>query len=223
MSNLIFINAAKNDVVGDCLKLQSGTNYTDSVYRDTAYAGQTPKSIKVVNSCSTGFTLPATTLFTDTLNSGSFVATTVSTVIPPMSTVDVMVSYTGTMKNVASSRTYPIVLNGSAADYTLTIITPDSPPTTEDNTISLPNRTNTTVTKSSLLFADINGNDSVTGARFTGDVSKLFTDTGRTVPYVAGTELVMDTFVLYYKYPEQDAASTYVVTYNVKADGVWST
>lgn len=223
MSNLIFINAAKIDTIGECLKFQTGTNYTDSVYRNTAYSGQTPKSVKIVNSCSTEFTLPATTLFTDTVSGGNFVATTVSTLIPAMTTTDVLVSYNGTNKNPASSNVYPIVLNGSTANYTLTIITPDSPPTTQDNTISLGNRIPTTVTKLSLIYADINGDETVTGVRFTGDVSRLYTDTGRTIPYVEGTELVMDTFVLYYKAFDQDVSGTYSVGYNVKADGVWST
>ena len=30
-------------------------------------------------------------------------------------------------------------------------------------------------------------------------------------------------FVLYFKSPDQDTSSTYAVTYNVKASGVWST
>ena len=223
MSNLIFINAAKIDVIGECLKLQTGTNYTDSIYRNTVYAGQTPKSVKIVNSCSTAFTLPATTLFTDATGGGNFVATTVSTLIPAMTTTDVLVSYTGSNKNPLASNVYPIVLNGSTANYTLTIMTPDSPPTTQDNTISLGNRVPTTVSKLSLIYADINGNETVTGVRFTGDVSRLYTDTGRTIPYVAGTELVMDTFALYYKAFDQDPVGTYTVGYNVKADGIWST
>ena len=44
-----------------------------------------------------------------------------------------------------------------------------------------------------------------------------------TTAYVWGTELPIDTFTLYYKAPDIDAASSYVVTYDVKASGIWST
>ena len=222
MSNLIFNNASKIDVISECLKLQPSTNYADTVMRGTAYMGQTPKTVKVVNTCSTAFVLSATTLFTDVVSGGNFVATTVATNIPGNTTVDVPVSYTGTLLNPIASKAYPITLNGSSATYTLTIQTPDSPPTTQDNTVNLANRINSVITKSNLIYNDINGIETVTGVRFTGDVSRLFTDTGMTVPYVSGTELVLSTFTLYYKAPLQDAASTYSVGYNVKADGIWS-
>lgn len=222
MSNLIFNNASKIDVISECLKLQPGTNYADTVMRGTTYMGQTPKTVKVVNTCSTAFLLSATTLFTDVVSGGNFVATTVATNILGNTTVDVPVSYTGSLLNPVASKAYPITLNGSSATYTLTIQTPDSPPTTQDNTVNLANRTNSVITKSNLIYNDINGIETVTGVRFTGDVSRLFTDTGMTVPYVAGTELTLSTFALYYKAPLQDAASTYSVGYNVKADGIWS-
>ena len=96
----------------------------------------------------------------------------------------------------------------------------DSPPVTQDNTINLANRTNTTVTSSNLIYSDPNS-DPVTNVRFFGDVSKLYTDSGLTTQYVANTELPIN-FTLYFKAPDQDAAATYQVQYNVKANGVWS-
>ena len=115
---------------------------------------------------------------------------------------------------------YNLSLNGSTATCTLTILTPDSPPVTQDNTINLANRTNTTVTSSNLIYSDPNS-DPVTNVRFFGDVSKLYTDSGFTTQYVANTELPIN-FTLYFKAPDQDASATYQAQYNVKANGVWS-
>ena len=95
-----------------------------------------------------------------------------------------------------------------------------SPPITQDNTINLANRTNTTVTSSNLIYSDPNS-DPVTNVRFFGDVGKLYTDSGFTTQYVTNTELPIN-FTLYFKAPDQDASATYQVQYNVKANGVWS-
>lgn len=224
MSKLIFQNAAfvNTDTFPTCIKLAPEDNYVDTIYRNTVYTGQAPKIIRVKNSCVTPFTLPVQTLFTDSINGGNFVATTVSTNIPANSTVDVPVGYTGTYKGTSNNPSYTITINGTNATYVLTILTPDTAPVTYDKTIALANRVGTVITKSSLSFTDADGDDTVDGVRFTGDVSKLFIDSGYVTPYVSGTELTMNTFALYYKAPSQDAASTYQVDYNVKANGVWS-
>ena len=222
MSNLIFYVAAfqNTDTYESCIKLQPGTNYTDTIFRDTAYTGQTPKYITVVNSCATAFVVPSQNIFTDTNNGGNFVASISSTNIPGNSTVNIPVAYNGTYKGANNNPVYNLSLNGSTATYTLTILTPDSPPVTQDNTINLANRTNTTVTSSNLIYSDPNS-DPVTNVRFFGDVSKLYTDSGFTTQYVINTELPIN-FTLYFKAPDQDAAATYQVQYNVKANGVWS-
>ena len=225
MSKLIFNNAAyvNTDTFSNCIKLAPEENYVDTIYRNQLYSGQTPKTIKVKNNCVTAFMLPAQTLFTDSTVGGNFVASTVDTNIPGNTIVNVSVAYTGTYKGVSNTPVYTITINGTNATYTLTILTPDTPPTTSDKTIALANRTNTTINKTSLAYTDVDGLDTVTSARFTGDVSKLYTDAAFTTLYVAGTELPIDTFTLYYKAPSQDAASTYQVEFNVKASGVWST
>ena len=222
MSNLIFYVAAfqNTDTYESCIKLQPGTNYTDTIFRDTSYTGQTPKHITVVNSCATAFVVPSQNIFTDTNNGGNFVASISSTNIPGNSTVNIPVAYNGTYKGANNNPVYNLSLNGSTATYTLTILTPDSPPVTQDNTINLANRTNTTVTSSNLIYSDPNS-DPVTNVRFFGDVSKLYTDSGFTTKYVVNTELPIN-FTLYFKAPDQDAAATYQVQYNVKANGVWS-
>ena len=222
MSNLIFYVAAfqNTDTYESCIKLKPNTNYTDTIFRDTGYAGQTPKYITVVNSCTTSFVVPSQNIFTDTNNGGNFIASISSTNIPGNSTVNIPVAYNGIYKGANNNPVYNLSLNGSTATYTLTILTPDSPPVTQDNTINLANRTNTTVTSSNLIYSDPNS-DPVTNVRFFGDVSKLYTDSGLTTQYVANTELPIG-FTLYFKAPDQDAAATYQVSYNVKANGVWS-
>lgn len=97
----------------------------------------------------------------------------------------------------------------------------DTPPTTRDNTVRLSNRVNTKVTKSILLYSDIDL-DPITHVRFKGDVSSLFTNSAMTTPYVSGTELPID-FELWFKAPNIDTESTTSIQYDVKANGKWST
>lgn len=96
----------------------------------------------------------------------------------------------------------------------------DHLPVTENNTIDLANRTNTTITSSDLIYSDQDG-DNVTNVRFMGDVSRLYIDSGFTIQYVVNTELPIN-FTLYFNAPNQDVASSYQVQYNVKANGAWS-
>lgn len=223
MSNLIFYVAAyvNTDTYETCIKLQPGTNYTDTIFRNTQYTGQTPKYITVVNSCDTPFSVPTQTLYTSTENGGNFTVGISSTSIPGNSTINIPVSYNGEYKGTSNSQAFTITLNTSTASYTLTILTPDSPPVTQNNTINLANRENSTVTSLNLIYSDPNS-DPVTNVRFTGDVSRLFTDSGHTTQYIANTELPIN-FTLYFKAPNQDASASYTVQYNVKANGVWST
>ena len=223
MAHLIFQVAAyvNTDTYEGCIKLEQGTNYSDTIFRNNNYIGQTPKNIVIVNQCNTGFNVNAQNLFSDTGGSGNFVASIDQIYIPGNSSVNVPVKYTGTYKASNNTPVYMLNINGTTATYTLNILTPDSPPITQNNTINLGNRINTSVTKNSLIYSDPD-NDPVTSVRFTGDVSRLYTDPGRTTQYVAGTELPIDTFVLYFKAPDQDAEFTYQVTYDVKANGVWS-
>ena len=55
MAFLIIKVQGISDTYVGCIKLQPSTNYTDTIFRDTAYTGQTPKYITVVNSCVTAF------------------------------------------------------------------------------------------------------------------------------------------------------------------------
>ena len=220
MAFLIINIAGNSDTYGGCIKLHPTTNYTDTIFRETVYSGQTPKYITVVNSCTTAFVVPSQNIFTDTNNGGNFVASISSTTIQGNTTVNIPVAYNGTYKGTNNNPVYNLSLNGSTATYTLTILTPDSPPVAQDNIINLPNRTDTSIVSSNLIYSDPN-NDPVTNVKFFGDVSKLYTDSGFTTQYVANTELPIN-FTLYFKAPDQDAAATYQVQYSVKANGVWS-
>lgn len=220
MARLTFIVAAKVDVFADCVKLKSGSTFVDSIYRGLNYTGQTPKTITVVNTCRTAFNLPAQTLFTFTENGSTFTATINQTQIPANQEVQIPVIYNGVYNGTENTLTPNITINGSSIQGTVNVLEQDRPPVTQDNTINLPNRTNKELRKTDLIYSDPN-NDPITHVRFTGDVSKLFTDSGMTTNYVANTELPID-FVLYFKAPDQDDAHTYEVNYDVKANGVWS-
>ena len=208
------------DTYADCIKLGTGVNYSDSIIKDYVYTGQSSKTIKVVNNCSTSFVLNSQTLFSESTEGSNFVASIGSTTIPGNTTVDVPVYYNGSYKGSLLSLNYTITINGTTANYNLNVIIPDVAPVTQDSTIELSNRENTIVSSADLIYSDSNG-DQITNVRFIGDTSKLFTDSGYTIQYISGTELPI-TFMLYYKAPDQDPLYSYQIQYNVKANGVWS-
>ena len=210
----------KADTYADCIKLGTEVNYSDSIIKDYVYTGQSSKTIKVVNNCSTSFVLNSQTLFSESTEGSNFVASIGSTTIPGNTTVDVPVYYNGSYKGSLLSLNYTITINGTTANYNLNVIIPDVAPVTQDSTIELSNRENTIVSSADLIYSDSNG-DQITNVRFIGDTSKLFTDSGYTIQYISGTELPI-TFMLYYKAPDQDPLYSYQVQYNVKANGVWS-
>ena len=210
----------KADTYADCIKLGTEVNYSDSIIKDYVYTGQSSKTIKVVNNCSTSFVLNAQTIFSEAAEGSNFVASIGSTTIPGNTTVDVPVYYNGSYKGSLLSLNYTITINGTTANYNLNVIIPDVAPVTQDSTIELSNRENTIVSSADLIYSDSNG-DQITNVRFIGDTSKLFTDSGYTIQYISGTELPI-TFMLYYKAPDQDPLYSYQVQYNVKANGVWS-
>ena len=210
----------KEDTYADCIELGTGVNYSDSIIKDYVYTGQSQKTIKVVNNCSTSFVLNSQTLFSELAGGSNFVASIGSTTIPGNTTVDVPVYYNGSYKGSLLSLNYTITINGTTANYNLNVIIPDVAPVTQDSTIKLSNRENKIISSTDLIYSDSNG-DPITNVRFFGDVSKLYTDSGFTTQYVANTELPIG-FTLYFKAPDQDASASYQVSYNVKANGVWS-
>lgn len=124
MPNLIFHVAAfrNRDTYESCIELQPDTNYTDTIFRDTAYTDQTSNYITVVNSCATAFVVPSQNIFTDTNNGGNFVASISSRNIPGNGKVKIPVVYSGTYKGANDNPVYNLSLNGSTATYTLKIL-----------------------------------------------------------------------------------------------------
>ena len=210
----------KADTYADCIELVTGINYSDSIIKDYVYTGQSSKTIKVVNNCSTSFVLNSQTLFSESTVGSNFVASIGSTTIPGNTTVDVPVYYNGSYKGDLLSLNYVITINGTTANYNINVIIPDVAPVTQDSTIELANRENKIISSTDLIYSDLNG-DPITNVRFIGNTSRLFTDSGHTVQYISGTELPI-TFILYYKAPDQDPLYSYQIRYYVKANGVWS-
>lgn len=218
--NVVLNVLQKADTYADCIKLGTGVNYSDSIIKDYVYTGQSSKTIKVVNNCSTSFVLNAQTIFSEAAEGSNFVASIGSTTIPGNTTVDVPVYYNGSYKGSSLSLNYTITINGTTANYTINVIIPDVAPVTQDSIIELSNRENKIISSADLIYSDLNG-DPITNVRFIGGTSRLFTDLGYTTQYISGTELPIN-FILYFKAPDQDAVATYQVQYNVKANGVWS-
>lgn len=224
MANLVFNIAAKIFTINECLGLLPGQSYSDSILRNTAYTNTLAGTkLKIRNKCTTGFTLPAQTIFVDNVNGGDFTAAINATLISASTTVDVDVRYTGTYRGPNNNPSYSLSIYGSTASYALVVSNPDTPPTTSNVTINLANRINTEVTKDDLSYNDVDGVGTITHVRFNGNVGNLYTNAAMTTPYVAGTELPINTFILYFKAPDTDAASSITATYDVKANNVWST
>ena len=112
------------------------------------------------------------------------------------------------------------VENVNVLPYVITVSEINQPPVSENNVLRLGNRQNKTITKTDLIYSDPD-NDPITHVKFTGDVSRLYTDSDMLVPYTSGSELPIE-FTLYYKAPDVDDESTYNVNYSVKAGNDWS-
>lgn len=223
MANIIFQVGAKIDTIENCIELVVGQNYSDIIYRNNAYTNTLAGTkLKIRNKCGSSFNIGAQNIFTDTTSGGNFIASIGGITVPGNTTVDVDIRYSGTYKGVNNSPTYTVTVNNTSRNYSLTVLNPDTPPVTSNSTVTLLNRTNTTINKNNLIFSDVDGNDTITGVRFTGDTSKLFTNAAMTTQYISGTELDLATFTLYFKAPDTDASNTYTIQYDVKASGVWS-
>ena len=131
-------------------------------------------------------------------------------------TIKINGTYTGNKTRLVGQ----VVTFGITNKVTVNVSGPTSKPVARPVTITLANRQNMDVKEVNLDWVDADG-DALQAVRFNGDVSRLFTDAGRTVPYVANTELP-PTFTLYYKAPNQDGENTYTFSYDVKAGNQWS-
>ena len=221
MSRVIY-NVAPRPIDLTCLELSPGAQYLDNIFRGRIYTNTlaTPK-IRVVNKCSADIYLHSQTIFTDINNGGTFEAKIEGEIIPAFNHSDIQVLYVGTYKGTNNNPTYDVLINGITNTYTLNVSEEDNPPTASKVAYTVPHGTKITVTRSNLVFNDIDG-DAITHVRFTGNVSNMFMNEAYTVPYQAGTPLDMNSFVLFIRPPETLNQVTYSLNYDVKSKNVWS-
>ena len=217
MPKIIFEVAKAADVYTNCVTPVDST-FTDTIVKGVTYNNVTPRHLVFNNRCGTAFTLEAGPLlseygFTISVNNVTIAANTVT---------NVPLIYNGSYAGVSTQLTGTFSLNSgqTVIPYQINVSEGNQPPISQDNTLRLGNRENRTIVKTDLIYSDPD-NDPITHVKFTGDVSRLFTDSNMTVPYVSGTELPIE-FTLYYKAPDVDTETTYNVNYFVKAGNDWS-
>ena len=210
------------DTVEKCIKLSdagdNALNVTHRITKGIPVINETLATVKYTNSCMSDITVPELVF----IDEDGIKVSIPSTMVPSNSsmyvTLNINGTYTGNKTQLVGQKVTGTLTNIVTVD--VTIPAANQKPVTKPVTITLANRQNTEVKEVNLDWLDAD-RDALQAVRFTGDVSRLFTDTQRTVPYVAGTELP-PTFTLYYKAPDQDAESTYTLNYDVKAGNEWS-
>ena len=219
MATIIFdvAKAANSDTYETCVTVVDN-NFTDTIMKSINYTNATPRHLVFNNVCGSTFTIPAKTLLSD----GGFTVSVNETVIAANSVTNVPLVYNGQYTGSENLLTGSFDLNDgkTVVSYSITVSEGNRPPVTQDNTLRLGNRVNKVITKDDLIYSGPE-NDPITHVKFTGDVSRLFTDSDMFRPYVSGTELPIE-FTLYYKAPNVDAETTYNVNYFVKAGNDWS-
>lgn len=217
MAKIIFDVAKAADVYGHCVSTVDSA-FTDTIRKGINYNNVTPRHIALNNTCGTAFTIEAGTLISD----NGFTISVENVNVAANSTTNVPLIYNGAYTGAASQLTGNFSLNQgqTVLPYIITITEVNQPPVSENNVLRLGNRQNKTITKTDLIYSDPD-NDPITHVKFTGDVSRLYTDSNMLVPYTSGTELPIE-FTLYYKAPDVDDESTYNVNYSVKAGNDWS-
>ena len=194
MAKIIFDVAKAADVYGHCVSTVDSA-FTDTIRKGINYNNVTPRHIALNNTCGTAFTIEAGTLLSDN-------------------------GFTISVENVNVAANSTTNQGQTVLPYIITITEVNQPPVSENNVLRLGNRQNKTITKIDLIYSDPD-NDPITHVKFTGDVSRLYTDSNMLVPYTSGTALPIE-FTLYYKAPDVDDESTYNVNYSVKAGNDWS-
>ena len=214
----VFANFRVNvDTVEKCIKI-TGTdgnalNINSNITKGVT-VNQIIGTIRYTNECASEMEVPELVF----IDEDGIKVSVPHTVVPANTNKDASIvisgNYIGNKQQIVGRR------DNNTVTVNVTIPAANQKPVTRPVTITLANRQNTEVKEVNLDWVDAD-RDALQAVRFTGDVSRLFTDTQRTVPYVAGTEL-SPTFTLYYKAPDQDAESTYTLNYDVKAGNEWS-
>lgn len=214
----VFANFRVNvDTVEKCIKI-TGTdgnalNINSNITKGVT-VNQIIGTIRYTNECASEMEVPELVF----IDEDGIKVSVPHTIVPANTNKDASIvisgNYIGNKQQIVGRR------DNNTVTVNVTIPATNQKPVTKPVTITLANRQNTEVKEVNLYWLDAD-RDALQAVRFTGDVSRLFTDTQRTVPYVAGTELP-PTFTLYYKAPDQDAESTYTLNYDVKAGNEWS-
>ena len=214
----VFANFRVNvDTVEKCIKI-TGTdgnalNINSNITKGVT-VNQIIGTIRYTNECASEMEVPELVF----IDEDGIKVSVPHTVVPANTNKDASIvisgNYIGNKQQIVGRR------DNNTVTVNVTIPAANQKPVTKPVTITLANRQNTEVKEVNLDWLDAD-RDALQAVRFTGDVSRLFTDTQRTIPYVAGTELP-PTFTLYYKAPDQDAESTYTLNYDVKAGNEWS-
>ena len=214
----VFANFRVNvDTVEKCIKI-TGTdgnalNINSNITKGVT-VNQIIGTIRYTNECASEMEVPELVF----IDEDGIKVSVPHTVVPANTNKDASIvisgNYIGNKQQIVGRR------DNNTVTVNVTIPAANQKPVAKPVTITLANRQNTEVKEVNLDWLDAD-RDALQAVRFIGDVSRLFTDTQRTVPYVAGTELP-PTFTLYYKAPDQDAESTYTLNYDVKAGNEWS-
>ena len=206
------------DTIGNCIKVNNTSTYTDTIIKNQQYNNVSTKSIKVINNCNKAFLLSGKTLFIQQDNLGStFTASINETTIGANATVDIPVYYNGVYKGTDISPVYTFTLNGYNITYNLNINIPDTLGTISAFTITLNNKQNYVfkVLDFTSHYSDVDG-DTISSIYFYGNVSNLRYNN---IAYIENTEIPISDIQagkVVFNAPNQDALSSININYKVK-------
>ena len=206
------------DTIGNCIKVNNTSSYTDTIIKNQQYNNVSVKSIRVVNNCNKDFLLSGKTLFIQQDNLGStFTASINETNIGANATVDIPVYYNGVYKGTDISPVYTFTLNGYNITYNLNINIPDTLGTISAFTITLNNKQNYVfkVLDFTSHYSDVDG-DTISSIYFYGNVSNLRYNN---IAYIENTEIPISDIQagkVVFNAPNQDALSSINISYKVK-------
>ena len=206
------------DTIGNCIKVNNTSTYTDTITKNQQYNNVSTKSIKVTNNCNKAFLLSGKTLFIQQDNLGStFTASINETNIGANATVDIPVYYNGVYKGTDISPVYTFTLNGYNISYNLNVTIPDTLGNINDFTITLNNKQNYVfkVLDFTSHYSDVDG-DTISSIYFYGNVSNLRYNN---ISYVENTEIPISDIQagkVVFNAPNQDALSSININYKIK-------
>ena len=206
------------DTIGNCIKVNNTSTYTDTIIKNQQYNNVSVKSIRVINNCNKEFLLSGKTLFTQQDNLGStFTASINETTIGANATVDIPVYYNGVYKGTDVSPVYTFTLNGYNITYNLNVTIPDTLGNINDFTITLNNKQNYVfkVLDFTSHYSDVDG-DTISSVYFYGNVNNLRYNN---IGYIENTEIPISDIQagkVVFNAPNQDVLSSININYKIK-------